>query len=129
MEEQQKKQLDFLNETIAHYNSKNRCEINKRCKYSPIEGVSEGCAVGRHITDKELCKHLDDLSAKDNGSVNIKEVFDLLPKNLQELSQRFLGNIQQLHDNPYNWTETGLSIEGLNYVRHIKQIFSLNETF
>ena len=81
-----------------------------------------GCAIGRHILDKGLCKKLDNMS---NGSVILDEVFELLPDNLKELGKNFLFEIQKLHDNKYNWNADGLSEKGVVAKNNIIQEFNL----
>ncbi len=57
MTELQTKQLALLEDTVKFFNSKNRAydALTEKCYYShPIDG--RGCAIGRLIEDKELCK-------------------------------------------------------------------------
>ncbi len=123
MEKIRQLRLDFLEETINHYNINNRCVTKTdTCLYSPIKNKSKGCAIGRHIRDKKLCKKLDKFGILEN-SVNNDEVFDLLPKKLQRLGQSFLIEIQNLHDYTPNWNETGLSEQGKIAVKRIKKLF------
>jgi len=120
MNDLQTKQLQILNSTIAHYNSSNRSVTEAKCQYAPIEGVSTGCAVGRLIQDKELCKELD------KGIVTgISEVFNKVPDEVKELGLPFLQHLQRLHDNGDNWTLLGLSTEGKLAVDDIKFLFGL----
>lgn len=116
-----KKRLKFLNETIKHFNSTNRAMTPfGRCLYVPIEGVSEGCAIGRHIKNKALCFKLDGI-----GGVGKFEVFVVLPKKLKDLGQDFLAEVQRLHDNKSNWDENGLTHYGNTKVEIIKTDFNL----
>jgi len=113
--------LAFLAETIAHYNLYNRAwnegGVGNGCTYSPIEDVSEGCAIGRHIKDKGLCKLLD---TSEYGGVSNTKTFDALPSNLKKLGQPFLNRIQGLHDDEKNWDAKGLTPLGLLRVENIK---------
>jgi len=118
MNEIQKKRLAVLESTLNYFTSKNRAELVTACLYSPIEGVSEGCAVGRL---KELCKQLDKL-----GGVSNDKVFDKLPSELQEMGRAFLSHLQTLHDVDNNWTETGLSPLGEETVKKIKFLYIEN---
>jgi hypothetical protein len=113
--ELQIKQLALLEETAKTYNSDNRC-INDEgiCKYF-VEGKI-GCAIGRLIEDKELCKRLDD--SKGKVVKNIK-IFNQLPEKLKEYTQEFLSDLQILHDNSDNWNEEGLSETGKKVVSQI----------
>lgn len=109
------KQLEFLEDTIKHYNSNNRGKVpgnDIMCQYSAIDGVSEGCAIGRHCS-KELCARLDSTEFMDKSGVNNIDLFDLLPDNLRELGHCFLYNVQILHDRNENWNSNGLSGKGL----------------
>lgn len=114
------KQLDFLNDTISHYNSSNRSLIGSFCSYLPQTNKSLGCAIGRHVPDKELCKEFDKI-----GSVNQNKVFNRLPSELKELGQIFLREIQILHDNANNWNETGLTPYGKDKEIYIKEKFEI----
>ena len=114
METLQQKQLQFLNDTVNHFNINNRGanKFTNRCSYK------DGCAIGRHLTP-ELCDKFDK-----NGSA-LFALFDQLPKNLQELGKDFLREIQILHDNEYNWNQTGLSKIGKEKVEYIKRVYNL----
>ena len=120
MTELQEKQLAFLEETINHFNINNRgYNINiSACSYSA------GCAIGRNL-DIELCKLLDNHECGDSGIEN-NEIFELIPTNLQELTQKFLIEIQVLHDSKSSWDENGLSEIGKMNVQSIKKQFKLN---
>ena len=114
---------DFLNETKNHFNLTNRAVLPGRgCRYHiPETGI--GCAIGRKIEDKTLCVTLDSCSM--NIGVSSGAVFSKLPSDLQKLGQRFLGQVQILHDDEDHWTETGLSEKGKQTVARIRQEFKL----
>lgn len=112
----QKAQLKFLNDTISHFNLRNLGIKNSSCSYEA------GCAIGRHIKDKNLCKRLDNLY---NASVAKYNVFGSLPKNLKLLTQSFLIEVQKLHDSAINWNAEGLSERGKRRVHNIKLDFDL----
>lgn len=131
------KRLELLNETIAHYTSKNRSVLTKtfenidgvvlpsgRCLYFPPNENSEGCAIGRKIEDKELCKKLD---TGNYGSVSQTKTFNELPESLRVLGQSFLGAVQSLHDGEGFWNEGGLSYKGEEMATIIKKQFDLLE--
>ena len=114
------KQLDFLNDTVKHFNLSNR-GISKKtgsCSYQ------DGCAIGRHI-DVELCKGLDSSEDFNGSSVASERIFDKLPDNLKELTQDFLNAIQILHDDRRYWSSTGLSGKGQQTVSLLKEEFDL----
>jgi hypothetical protein len=114
------RQTEFLNDTILHYNLKNRAtRLNGRCIYSPIEGVSDGCAIGRHIVDKELCEELDKESKSISSLMGIYP--DILPKHIYELGSYFLRRIQILHDSESSWTLEGISESGIYKAEKIRQ--------
>lgn len=115
------KQLKVLNDTINAFNSTNRCTNEKGdCQYY-MEG-KQGCAVGRLIEDKELCKQLD---LGINCGISSHEVFKQLPIELKDLTQDFLYKLQDLHDNFHYWNEKGLTQSGLIKVQGIKIEFGL----
>ena len=111
-----KRREDLLNDTINHYNSNNRSiTLSGQCYYYPVNDKSEGCAIGRLIKDKELCKTF--------GCRNVNEVFSEIPKELQELGPEFLSQLQCLHDVGANWNESGLSENGKEVVEFIREIY------
>ena len=126
MTELQQKQLALLEDTVKFFNSENRC-INQYggCNYY-LEG-KEGCAIGRKIEDKELCKELDKGLGPDlESAVDKISVFNRLPDNLKELGQKFLYRLQRLHDDGENWIRSGISSKGEIIVKDIKETFNLN---
>lgn len=60
MEEIKQKRLVVLEDACSYFNlnTRNSNEF-KACKYYPVSDKSEGCAVGRLIKDKKLCKRMD----------------------------------------------------------------------
>jgi hypothetical protein len=122
------KQLVFLEDTVKHYNANNRGMVPGQeymCQYSAIDGISDGCAIGRHCS-KELCARLDSEEFQDKSGVNNIELFDLLPENLKELGIHFLAKIQGFHDSPNNWTNNGLSAEGFDESEYIRNWINSN---
>jgi hypothetical protein len=112
--------IDLLNETAAFYNSKNRSVkyiAPSQCTFFN-EGTSPGCAIGRLIKDKELCKQLDYMTLTELRS--FAEIYELLPPELKEYNQEFLIDLQALHDKPENWNESGLSEIGKDRRNHIE---------
>jgi len=120
MTELQTKQLQLLNDTIAHFNSTNRAHQYGRCQYAPIEGISVGCAIGRLIEDKKLCAKFDKGMSK-----TVNGIFGQLPKELQQYQKDFLNDLQSLHDDENNWESTGLTEQGFEEVVYIKKKFGL----
>lgn len=112
----QQKRLQFLNDTVNHFNSNNRGVLK-----SGVCSYVMGCAIGRHLTP-ELAANLE-LS---NFGVAHPKMFKQLPENLQELGKDFLHYVQSLHDDERNWNESGLSDLGKEKVDNIKQMFILS---
>ncbi len=115
MKTQEEKYQLLLNTALA-FTAKNRSialtviagSPSPRCKYF-MEG-SPGCAIGRLIEDKELCRKLDECS---NTGVDEDEIFSKLPADLQEYGPDFLRELQELHDEDNNWDIYGLTQEGM----------------
>jgi hypothetical protein len=124
----QQQQLEFLEETVAFYNSKNRCVIKhsdgkETCQYY-IEGLL-GCAIGRHVTNKNLCNNWDYGFNGISISVEDEDVMKALPKKLALLGANFLREVQCLHDKADNWNDNGISEIGLIAVSVIKRLYDL----
>lgn len=109
------KRLEFLEDTVKHFNLNNRGYNGDSCTYSA------GCAIGRHL-DKDLCRKLDFSLL---SSVDEMHIFLQLPDNLRELGRNFLYDIQYLHDNRVHWNDTGLSEIGATSVYTIKEKYEL----
>jgi hypothetical protein len=128
MNELQTKQLQILDATVAHFNSKNLSflkDVNgsiKNCLYAPTEGVSTGCAVGRLIKDKDLCRQLDSLKNKP-----VSDIAQYLPDEIKKLGITFLGRLQRLHDIPSNWNENGLTKSGKDNYDKVYEFIKNNE--
>ncbi len=73
-----------------------------------------GCAIGRHIDDKDLCKDLDAGLVK---SISFTSNFNRLPQKLQDLTKNFLVCVQILHDTEGNWNSQGISEAGKKICR------------
>lgn len=113
--------LKLLEETATFYTSENRCLVGGLCKYW-TEDKPNGCAIGRLISDKKLCKELNPL-----GTVGRDCVFDILPDELKDYGQNFLRELQMLHDTGDNWNETGLSERGKSVREEIKEQIALGQ--
>lgn len=111
--------IALLEETAAFFNSGNRSTgpDGHSCLY--WSQSSQGCAIGRLIEDKELCRKLDG-SFSDDSSVTNGEVFACLPVEIREYGRVFLAELQSLHDYLPNWDKDGLSQFGKNKVSSIK---------
>lgn len=119
--------LEFLEDTVAYYSEdvNRRCRGAVNCYYSPKNadkiGISEGCAIGRHLKDS-LKEKLDDT---EESGVNTTVIFNKLPKKLRQLGQDFLTDIQILHDLQVYWNSKGLTKAGKEYYKAIKQKYEL----
>jgi hypothetical protein len=115
------RRIKLINETAAFFNITNRCvDYTGHCQYFALD--KPGCAIGRLIEDKELCKRLDDMLS-DTG-VNMDAIFSKFPIELQELGQQFLYDLQYMHDLSEHWTEIGLSKAGENYKQQLIDTWS-----
>lgn len=116
-QEIKQKRSEFLEEMVAHFNSENR-GINPEtgnCSYE------HGCAIGRKIADKELCKSFDSRTA--NNTANA--LFDRFPEELKILGGRFLRDCQKLHDDERAWDKEGITSFGQIKVGQIKDDYIL----
>lgn len=121
----QQRQLAFLEETAKFYNLSTRCvDADGKCKYY-VEGKA-GCALGRHIPDKDLCRKLDNWNGNTSVGVSCDDAFELMPDNLRELGQDFLEQVQSMHDVITNWVSDGLSPEGTQVFNRIKLDYRLS---
>lgn len=127
----EKRQLEFLEDTVKYYSE----DVNRRCVsadsdcfYSPKsiskEEISEGCAIGRHLTDK-LKEELDKEFINETVLNNV--LFNKLPNELRVLGKSFLEIVQRIHDNEKNWDEGGLTRFGELYVKKIKRRILLGD--
>ena len=115
----QKRRKAVLDDTIAYFNTNTRSiDETLKCCYRPTE-LSEGCAVGRLIKDKELCKQLD--ANLEGVGTGVVRVFNKLPIEVQELGESFLCDLQSLHDLGGYWDENGLRESGVERANRIRE--------
>lgn len=125
MTELQTKQAEFLKETIEHFNLNNRGMMNGKCSYEA------GCAIGRKIADKDLCRQLDERAgpnSPDSSAIDDQVTFSRIPLELQQYGVRFLSSLQRLHDVTSNWNNDGLTMQGYNEACEIAAYFGLDLT-
>lgn len=95
--------------------AKKMLEDGDICVYERVAGLPDciGCAIGMYISD-DKAKHL-------RGSIGtlVQEGNSDVPKWMRNLPYRFLEDLQYLHDNDPNWSDFGLSKEGISYVIYI----------
>jgi hypothetical protein len=134
-------ELELLEDTIKYYseNPERRCVSTVSCYYSPItankESISEGCAIGRHL-DKDFALQIDKDDADFDGDSGIIQVLSVMlekeenkskfPDWMLKMSPSFLSEIQGLHDANSHWDKNGLTQEGLEYVKEIKNKLAKN---
>lgn len=114
--------LDVLNDTINHYNLNNRSLDNElNCIYLNKDGKS--CAVGRYIDNvKEFIANNEYLNEGSFTELYQEYNITFLKKEVQHLDNEiFWTRLQLLHDDNFNWNETGLSEDGLYEVEDIKR--------
>lgn len=116
---------ELLINTVLYYGiDENRRSLSSKgyCSYQSDSGNC--CAIGREIRIG-LRYMLDELA---NTSVQEKEVFEALPKRLQNLGQDFLSRIQKLHDS-LEYYDCQLNSDGWEHVEKIINHHSLNVDF
>lgn len=116
----QERRKAFLDDTIAHYNIRNRAiePYTNSCLYRPTS-VSCGCAIGRWLT-VEVAEKLPKACVNDDG------IPDQLPKWMVDMGLKFLLDVQNLHDSGYCWDENGLTGLGAKEAASIRRRFKLN---
>jgi len=134
-------ELELLEDTIKYYseNPERRCVVMRSCYYSPItagkENISEGCAIGRHL-DKDFALQIDNEDDDFGGCSQIENVLSIMlekeenkskfPDWMLKMKPNFLSDIQGLHDGVSHWDKNGLTQEGLEYVKEIKNKLANN---
>ena len=134
-------ELELLEDTIKYYseNPERRCVNTVSCYYSPItankESISEGCAIGRHL-DKDFALQIDKDDADFDGDSGIITVLSVMlekeenkskfPDWMLKMNPSFLSEIQGLHDAKSHWDKNGLTQEGLEYIKEIKNKLAKN---
>lgn len=120
------KRLQVLEDTVKYYSEdvNRRCLNDYNCFYSPKsvgkEGVSEGCAVGRLLT-QELRDFLDRKYTFEDLQSSVNKLFHHLPEDIKALGVSFLTHLQRLHDNQSYWDSTGLTLLGEKYVKSMRE--------
>lgn len=111
------KQLNFIETELGYYiaDPSKRSTNGSYCFYKHANGNK--CVIGKHIPEDKYTDKLE------NGySVGNIEIWELLPKSIQQLGKPFLQECQYIHDNEDNWTDTGLSEEGELAVSNLKSV-------
>lgn len=109
---------ELLNNTIKYYSAdpvgRRASTITSGCQYINKDGNS--CAIGREVMNPQFLENL--------GGV-VDDVFDKLPKRLQNMGKGFLTSIQSLHDVPRFWDAGGLTTLGEHKVTIICNSYQL----
>jgi hypothetical protein len=123
--------LEIINETVEFYSAdpKRRSfyidekDVTK-CLYNGKNG--EHCAVGRCLEDKyhemgqDLPKNSFALLDLFEGN-DVKGLDEMLKEQYRGHEAQFWAELQRLHDNPRNWTETGISQIGQIHIDKVIQ--------
>lgn len=98
-------------------NPKSRGLKGNSCKYDPENfEISPGCAIGMYL-NTETAKKLDTIGSIEYIFRNNKSY--LLPNWMINLGKEFLKRVQNFHDYPDNFTQTGISIYGLEDLKDL----------
>ena len=126
---------EILNETIAFYgkDKNRRAEVSGSCSYVTDDG--RNCALGRCLLPRLRTKKGFNTSKYDldNGDtvwgINNKVKLDvILSKKYRGHSVLFWTQIQELHDDEYNWSDSGgLSDRGQGKVKLIEDKIAKGE--
>ena len=119
--------IDVLEDTIKYYseNPKRRAyksteSTKTQCAYYDKD-TGNRCAVGRLLS-------LDLARALSDENQVVVDIIHYLPKEVQELGAGFLQDLQYFHDMKQFWTETGLTEEGENMVKSLREKYALEST-
>lgn len=124
----------FLLDTLKYYikNPRRRCAKNGMCNYDPkklkLEKVSEGCAIGRVLSEPAKEKLSEFNYAIDDMLKEQPKLKKYLPNWMQKENPKFLRDIQRLHDVKTNWNKSGLTRIGKLHVEDIIRHYNLNKT-
>lgn len=130
-----KTKTDIINETAAHYNLNNRSmatylncseEEVEDCAYVGDDG--QRCAFSRCCKEDQVTStRLKDLEGKDADYILKQFGQEFLKDEYQGHPNIFWQALQRLHDDSYNWTETGLSEYGGREVKRLLLQFAETE--
>jgi hypothetical protein len=122
-------ELKLLSETVNHYNQSNRSVVNGTCQYVCPDGTSEGCAIGRLMTEEEKGILLEGDFGYLNNAESLEEMIEVFgaPQNVFGYRYYFLNELQNLHDNAVYWRASGPSEEGWVKIRSMREKILHNE--
>lgn len=133
----QKTKLEIINETVEYYGAdpskrgvKFENGVQVACRYLTIDGKM--CAVGRCMKEPTIdmsgaisCGgiYLTDTEAL-VGYTQPVSVENYLKEEYRGHGDMFWSALQSFHDDISNWTATGLSSVGENYLNYLKKVYS-----
>jgi hypothetical protein len=113
----EERRLKFIETELGYYiEDPSRRSVDKDggCYYRhPDDG--RPCLIGKQISDSD---YADDIEYCGIGG---SQVGTKLSKEVQELGEWFLVDLQNFHDTEENWTITGLSVDGVEELNRVKQ--------
>lgn len=119
MKSLEQRRLDFLEEMVSFYGedtSRRSIHRNGDCLYWD-KATGNKCSIGRYIPEYKYNGEIENEPVKDAC------VFELLPKEIQELGKNFLTEIQRFHDDELGirWNDKGLTESGKYRIEIIKE--------
>ena len=116
----QQRRMEILEWEKTNRNLTNRSQPEGlvSCHYKALLGKSFGCAVGR-LLDESTAEALDQMP---ESSVVRPDIFKMLPQSVKDLGSLFLKDLQLLHDISSNWTNVGLSEEGMEFFQNMVKV-------
>jgi len=109
----------IIDETVAYYseNTKRRAIRKHACFYFQ-EGTGNMCAVGRCANDPRHLSHDGRYFREIALNLTDEEIFQ---PEYRGHSSKFWSGLQRLHDESSYWDENGLTWEGEEYVKILKE--------
>ena len=125
--------LEIIEETANFYNLKNRASsVNSIGRQSCVyeDAVGNKCAVGRCLIDTSYLVNITGISV--SGLVtrfSAKSLDELLKEEYRGHERLFWSELQSFHDNAENFTNEGLSNQGVTRLSYLKDQFKeINES-
>lgn len=114
--------LDFLQETVDYYSEdvSRRATKNSKCLYKTGDGRM--CAVGRCLDPEKY-----ELWMEGNSVELSPEIEEALKPQYRGFDVSFLQHVQDLHDKNINWGENGLTYEGEEAVKSIRENIKMHD--
>jgi hypothetical protein len=113
-----KTRKEIIDETVAEYTLDTRAlDERGRCVYLTSGGRM--CAVGRCCKEPKTTWVGSAKFIQEPNDWNVIQLSDILKPEYLGHSGDFWRAVQLLHDRSANWTETGLSLLGMEYVKKL----------